>query len=123
MHMLRFLFLGIAISQLCCSLVSSQACNSDSEHQCGTTMIPVIDISSLHGGNREEKMDTAMQIGKACKEIGFFVIVNHGVESKVIDDVWNATAEFFDLPTEEKMKYTPESQAGKNLSTASHLRR
>jgi hypothetical protein len=89
------------------------ACFGLSDEQCvGAPAIPIIDISSLRGDDREEKVATAMKIGKACREIGFFVIINHGVDPLVAANLWNATSEFFDLPTDEKMKYTPISQAG-----------
>jgi len=45
----------------------------------------------------------AKQIGDACREIGFFYIVNHGIEQYVIDDVMDASKRFFDLDLESKM--------------------
>ena len=104
-----------------CSLLLFLSCSSQScvQTDAGTqqcieltpSSIPIIDISPLYGNDREAMIDTSQKIGRACKEIGFFVIVNHGVDPRIISDVWNATAEFFELPTEEKLKYTPESQA------------
>jgi isopenicillin N synthase-like dioxygenase len=99
----------------------SQTCSE--EGTCENSGIPIIDVSSLYAVDRAEKLETARLIGKACREIGFFVIINHGIDRKIISDAWNATADFFDLPTEVKMKYTPESQAGTLLlnSYASRL--
>src|SRR5471032_1295073 len=39
--------------------------------------IPVIDVSALRGGARTEMVAA---IGKACREIGFFYAVGHGVD-------------------------------------------
>ena len=39
------------------------------------------------------------------------MITNHGVDTGIINGVWNATSDFFDLPTDEKMAFTPADQA------------
>ena len=42
--------------------------------------------------------EVAGRIDRACREIGFFGITGHGVPVAVIDDVWRAARDFFDLP-------------------------
>lgn len=59
--------------------------------------IPVIDLSS----------DTAAllaEIGDACRNWGFFQVINHGVPSKCRNNIESASREFFALPKEEKNK-------------------
>jgi len=51
-------------------------------------------------------MEVAKRIGRACEEIGFFIVVNHGIPKDVIDAAWNKTLAFFDLPAEVKTKFT-----------------
>jgi isopenicillin N synthase-like dioxygenase len=69
--------------------------------------IPIINISNLINGNEDEKLKVALEIGTACREVGFFVIVGHGVKKEIIDNVWQSTRDFFDLPIEEgKIQYT-----------------
>ena len=82
------------------------------EYKQESQFIPIIDLSKLFQDNKEEKLEIANKIGKACKEVGFFVITNHGVDTSIIENAWRATSSFFDLPTEEKLKLSPESQAG-----------
>ena len=53
-------------------------------------------------GTPEERRAVAMQIKAACEDIGFIIITNTGVDQTIIDDAWNITTEFFDLPQEEK---------------------
>mmetsp|Transcript_16345 Transcript_16345/g.23848 ORF Transcript_16345/g.23848 Transcript_16345/m.23848 type:complete len:372 (-) Transcript_16345:817-1932(-) len=66
--------------------------------------IPIIDIEVLVNGSVKEKKESVVQeIGKACEEIGFFAITNHGVDTDLIDATWDMTRKFFDLPIEEKM--------------------
>ncbi|XP_062094336.1 oxoglutarate-dependent flavonoid 7-O-demethylase 1-like [Humulus lupulus] len=65
-----------------------------------SSQVPVIDLSLLSNGNKEE----LLKLDLACKEWGFFQVVNHGVESKVLQGLKDASAEFFELPLEEKNK-------------------
>jgi len=70
-----------------------------------TPHIPVIDIWPLRspGPSLEARRAVAARIGAACKEVGFFLVENHGVDTRVIAAAWNATREFFDLPLEDKV--------------------
>lgn len=57
--------------------------------------VPVIDIGALRGRAGEGAIS---DIARACKEWGFFQVVNHGVSAALIEDVWSQTHEFFRLP-------------------------
>ena len=64
--------------------------------------IPTIDISPyLDGSNKQSVAD---QINKACEEIGFFMIQNHGIPSTLLQNVQSASKSFFDLPLSTKTK-------------------
>lgn len=61
--------------------------------------IPVIDL--------EEPLETyAKQIGDACRDIGFFYIINHGIEECIMNDVMDASKRLFDLDLESKLALT-----------------
>ncbi|KAE8099353.1 hypothetical protein FH972_017342 [Carpinus fangiana] len=64
--------------------------------------IPLIDLSLLSKGDKAEpnKLDLA------CKDWGFFQVINHGAARNVLQGMKDATAEFFELPLEEKNKYS-----------------
>ncbi len=66
--------------------------------------IPVIDIAPYFAGTPEGKRQVAEQLGRACREVGFYVIVGHGVDTGLVDQVEAVSREFFDLPHSEKMK-------------------
>jgi isopenicillin N synthase-like dioxygenase len=50
-----------------------------------------------------EDPDASTQIDAACRDTGFLVVTNHGVDEVVIDTAWTAATRFFDLPITDKM--------------------
>ena len=66
--------------------------------------IPTIDLSPLQGGSESEKREVARQIDAACTDIGFFMVVGHGVRQDLITNTRQRAIDFFALPVEEKMK-------------------
>ncbi|RWR79418.1 protein SRG1 [Cinnamomum micranthum f. kanehirae] len=65
---------------------------------------PVIDLSLLSCGNEEE----VKKLERACREWGFFQMINHGLADDLIQKTKAAIADFFKLPLEEKQKYSME---------------
>lgn len=68
-------------------------------------IVPIIDISALFGDDQEKRLATANEIGKACKEIGFFIIVGHQVSDEVINGAWESTRLFFETSLEHKLTF------------------
>ncbi|KAK6229226.1 hypothetical protein SCA6_018177 [Theobroma cacao] len=65
--------------------------------------IPVIDMKSLLC---DESMDSELaKLDYACKEWGFFQLVNHGVSSSLMEKTKTEIQDFFNLPMEEKQKF------------------
>ncbi|KAL8090936.1 oxoglutarate-dependent flavonoid 7-O-demethylase 1-like [Apium graveolens] len=65
--------------------------------------VPVIDMDILLDG---DVMDTELnKLHHACKDWGFFQLINHGVSDSLLDQVKTEVAEFFKLPLEEKKKF------------------
>jgi isopenicillin N synthase-like dioxygenase len=56
--------------------------------------IPVVDLSGS---------EAASQIHKACQQIGFFYVKNHGVPPALIDAQFDCARRFYALPTEKKL--------------------
>ena len=48
--------------------------------------IPLIDFGRFHKNNAHDREILAKEIDEACTEIGFFAIVNHGVDDHTISD-------------------------------------
>ncbi|GMJ14816.1 SENESCENCE-RELATED GENE 1, senescence-related gene 1 [Hibiscus trionum] len=65
--------------------------------------IPVFDMQKLLSGQEPE------QLHHACKEWGFFQLINHGVSSSLVEKMKTVVQEFFNLPMEEKEKFWQKS--------------
>lgn len=65
----------------------------------GTSVVsvPCVDLS-------RPAAEVTRQVRAACEEVGFFMIVNHGVPDHLTRAAMRATRDFFDLPLEAKMK-------------------
>jgi isopenicillin N synthase-like dioxygenase len=66
--------------------------------------IPVIDFSPMWSSRLEERLKIAHELRRACREVGFFYLRNHGVPRPVIARAHEAMQKFFALPREEKMQ-------------------
>ena len=66
------------------------------------TEIPVIDFSAMRGENLKAKQALASQVYKACTEVGFFYIENHGISSRAIEELLEISRRFFALSEEDK---------------------
>ena len=64
--------------------------------------IPLIDIAPLAADDPAARHAVAAQIGHACREVGFFVIIGHGVPVSLIDATFAESARFFAQPTDFK---------------------
>ncbi|XP_020203704.1 protein DMR6-LIKE OXYGENASE 2 [Cajanus cajan] len=70
-----------------------------------TQNIPIIDFSELTSSNPNERSKAIQQLGDACQDWGFFVLINHGVSETLRDEVLRASQRFFDLSEKEKKEY------------------
>lgn len=66
--------------------------------------VPIIDLS-----NRSE---ASKQIIKACEELGFFKVINHGVPQEIISQIEEEARAFFSKPGSEKMRAGPPNPYG-----------
>ncbi|KAI3456008.1 hypothetical protein Pfo_012671 [Paulownia fortunei] len=67
------------------------------------TGIPVVDLSDTNAKNH---------IVEACKEFGFFKVINHGVSMEFLSKLEAEAVKFFKLPQQEKEKSGPPNPFG-----------
>lgn len=70
--------------------------------------VPVIDFAGFLSGEADAKAATAKAINTACRDSGFFLLANHGLDAGVIGGAFDAAGTFFDLPDNEKQKISIE---------------
>ncbi len=73
--------------------------------------IPVIDMAPFLEGGAAERAATARAIGEACRDIGFFYIVNHGVSPYLVDRTFAEMERFFALPPARKAEIAIEKSS------------
>jgi isopenicillin N synthase-like dioxygenase len=73
-------------------------------------VVPLIDLQPWIQ-NTSERTTVVDQIAESCRSVGFFMIVNHGVDLATLDRAWNAMHAFFDLEIDEKQSWKTEDEA------------
>jgi len=70
--------------------------------------VPVVDISSLVSAGThsfdDKQVSVAKEIANACKDVGFFYVINHGIPNELLNQVQIQMNHFFALTSEEKTK-------------------
>ncbi|XP_015893479.3 2-oxoglutarate-dependent dioxygenase 19 [Ziziphus jujuba] len=67
--------------------------------------IPIIDFSLLYSSNPHQRSKVISDLGKACEDWGFFMVINHGVPKEVMDSIIEGCRGFFNLSEEEKLEF------------------
>ncbi|KAK4563910.1 hypothetical protein RGQ29_006121 [Quercus rubra] len=84
---------------------NDQAVSEDPEDS-----IPIIDFSLLTSGTPDQRSQLIQELGQACKDWGFFKLINHGVPESLMVAMIEGIRGFFNLADEEKREFE-----GKNL--------
>ncbi|XP_065869397.1 gibberellin 20 oxidase 1 [Euphorbia lathyris] len=66
--------------------------------------VPHIDLGGFLSGDPVAAMEASKLVGEACQKHGFFLVVNHGVDRRLINDAHKYMDKFFELPLPEKQK-------------------
>jgi isopenicillin N synthase-like dioxygenase len=83
--------------------------------------VPVVDLAGARGGDPVARRQAAAAIDAACREIGFFAIVGHGVPETLVDDVRRVAHAFFELPPADKLAARhPEAGMNRGYHAAGH---
>ena len=71
--------------------------------------IPLVDIGPLTDGNEKASGKVIADIARACQDVGFMYVKNHGVSPKALRQLQQEVEVFFDLPHAEKMSVAVEN--------------
>jgi len=71
-----------------------------------TNALPIIDLSP------KDRDSLAEEIGAACRQVGFFYVVNHGIDATLTREVFAQAKRFFALPLEQKQAIAIEKIGG-----------
>jgi isopenicillin N synthase-like dioxygenase len=86
------------------SPMSAIPASDNIEAKCGVFYeIPVIDFKDAYNKDLEIRKLLARKIYEACVRVGFFYIKNHTVDDSIINNIFSAAKDFFQLPLDEKL--------------------
>lgn len=68
----------------------------------GTQHLPVVDFARW--SDPESRDGLADEVREICHSIGFFFLINHGIEGTFVDDVFATMGQLFDLPADQKAR-------------------
>jgi isopenicillin N synthase-like dioxygenase len=61
-------------------------------------MLDIIDLAGLGSGDPAAVRRVAAELGRACREVGFFYVRNHGVPAALLTDMFVCSEAFFAAP-------------------------
>ena len=65
-------------------------------------MLDVIDLSGLGSADPAAVRRVAAELGRACRDVGFFYVRNHGVPDALLSGIFRCSEAFFTAPRAEK---------------------
>ncbi|MBV8534854.1 MAG: isopenicillin N synthase family oxygenase [Alphaproteobacteria bacterium] len=66
------------------------------------TRVPLVDFADFETGSAGRRRDIGAEIAEVCGSVGFFYLANHGIAATLVERMFAAAKEFFDLPPAEK---------------------
>ena len=79
--------------------------------------VPIIDVAPFMAGDAAGSRAVARAVDAACREIGFLVVVGHGVPEVLVEEARAAALAFFRLPLEEKLRTPrPSHESGRGYT-------
>lgn len=71
------------------------------------SFIPLVDLSSWFDGTDDDRIALAREVDGHLRRCGFLVVINHGIDHRVFDDLRRECRAFFHLPEAEKSALAP----------------
>jgi isopenicillin N synthase-like dioxygenase len=74
--------------------------------------LPIVDLASSGESDEASLTRIAADVGAACRDVGFFYVVNHGVEPRLIAEAFAQFHRLFALPLADKRRLAIEKIGG-----------
>ncbi|KAH6793427.1 hypothetical protein C2S52_003904 [Perilla frutescens var. hirtella] len=71
--------------------------------------LPIIDFSALITSDPHQRSKALHDLTGACRDWGFFILVNHGIPESLMNATFTAIKQFLSLPDSEKKQYEAKS--------------
>jgi isopenicillin N synthase-like dioxygenase len=75
-------------------------------------VLSIIDLGSSGEADGASLTRIVAEVGAACRDVGFFYVVNHGVDQELIAKAFAQSRDFFALPLADKRKLAIETIGG-----------
>lgn len=69
----------------------------------GDNPVPIIDVGPALTGDEDGIRQVGRAVDRACRDIGFFYVVGHGIDWGRVRDAFTAARKFFHRPMSEKL--------------------
>ncbi|KAJ9564398.1 hypothetical protein OSB04_000364 [Centaurea solstitialis] len=88
-----------------------------------STEIPVISLEGINDGEGagSRRAEICEKIVKAFEDWGIFQVVDHGVDARLLSEMTRLAREFFQMPTEEKVRFDMSGGKKGGYIVSSHL--
>jgi isopenicillin N synthase-like dioxygenase len=73
------------------------------DYAAAVKVIPIIDFGPYYAGEKGALVRLAGELDHACRNIGFFYALNHGVPDTLVKRAFAAARQFFALPLDHKL--------------------
>ncbi|KAK4780919.1 hypothetical protein SAY87_017025 [Trapa incisa] len=83
--------------------------------------IPVISLHGIDDESGAGRAEICRKIVEACEDWGVFQVVDHGVDTKLVEDMTRHARDFFALPPEEKLRFDMSGGKKGGFIVSSHL--
>ena len=65
------------------------------------------DLSEFENSNGKRKKQLINELDKICRDTGFILVTGHGIDKKIINNIWSVIDSFFDQTIDFKEKTKP----------------
>lgn len=72
-----------------------------------TITLPTFDLQGMMNASDQKKLSIAKELNSCCESHGFFCLSGHGIQQHILDEALEICKNFFQLPSEEKIKAIP----------------